>query len=90
MTGSDDLGDLLVHLGRVSRSSGNEVEKIVRETLEYFSETVEQFVARRHAELKSDELKNDAIYERIQAELATRRFAASALSARQIRRLVYG
>ena len=90
VAGNDDLGDLLTHLERVSRSGGGEVEKIVHETLAYFAETVEQFVARRHAELQAEELKNDAIFERIQAELRQRRFAAPELSARQIRRLVYG
>jgi hypothetical protein len=83
-------GDLLAHLTRVSRLSAGEIEKIVGETLDYFAESVEQFVARRHAELQADELKNDAIFARIQAELAGRRFAAPALSERQIRRLVYG
>ena len=86
----NDLDDLLTHLARVSRSENGEIEKIVHETLEYFAETVEQFVARRHAELQAEELRNDAIYERIQTELRQRRFAAPALSSRQIRRLVYG
>jgi hypothetical protein len=86
----DDLEDLIAHLGRTSRLSGSEIAKIVAETLDYFTESVEQFVARRHAELQADELKNDAIFARIQAELRSRRFAAPALSERQIRRLVYG
>lgn len=86
----DDIDALLAHLTQVSRSSPPEVEKIVHETLEYFAETVEQFVARRHAELQAEELRNDAIFERIQAELRQRRFAAPELSSRQIRRLVYG
>lgn len=90
MAGSLDLGDLLAHLGRSNGAGAATVEKIIHETLDYFSETVDQFVARRHAELQAEQLRNDAIYERIQAELRTRRFAAPALSARQIRRLVYG
>jgi hypothetical protein len=90
MAARDDVDALLAHLSRVSRSSAPEVEKIVRETLDHFSETVDQFVARRHAELQAEELRNDAIYERIQAELRERRFAAPELSSRQIRRLVYG
>ena len=90
MAARNGLDDLLSHLDRVTRSSPAETEKIVRETLDYFAETVEQFVARRHGELQAEELRNDAIFERIRDELATRRFAAPALSARQIRRLVYG
>lgn len=90
MPGASDLDALLDHLARLSRAGGGEVEKIVAETLAYFTETVEQFVARRHAELQAEDLKNEAIFERIQQELRVRRFAAPELSARQIRRLVYG
>ena len=90
MADPNGLDDLLAHLARISRGDGAELEKVVRETLDYFSETVEQFVARRHAELQAEELRNDAIWERIGAELRARRFAAPPMSARQIRRLVYG
>jgi len=83
-------GDLLAHLERLSRLDRHEVHKLVRETLDYFSESVEEFVARRHAELQAEELRNDAIFERIRAEIAERRFAVPALSERQVRRLVYG
>jgi hypothetical protein len=90
MQSDDDLRELFAHLGRISRLGSSEVEKIVAETLDYFAESVEQFVARRHAELQAAELKNDVIFARIQAELRARRFAAPVLSERQIRRLVYG
>jgi hypothetical protein len=90
MERDDDLARLLAHLGRISRLGAAELEKIVAETLDYFAESVEEFVARRHAELQADDLKNDAIFARIQAELRARRFAAPALTERQIRRLVYG
>lgn len=90
MAGTDDLEALLAHLGRVSGATRPVVAKIVGETVEHFSETVEQFVARRHAELQAEDLKNDAIFARIQDELRARRFAAPELSERQIRRLVYG
>lgn len=90
MADPKQLDDLLAHLARLSRASDGELEKVLRETLDYFSETVEQFVARRHAELQAEELRNDAIWERLGDELRTRRFAAPPLSTRQIRRLVYG
>ena len=86
----DGPRELITHLEQVTRLTRGEVEKIVRETLEYFSESIEQFVSRRHAELQADDLKNDAIFELIQAELRARRFASPPLSERQIRRLVYG
>jgi hypothetical protein len=90
MAAENGLEELLAHLGRVTRASRSETEKVVRETLDYFAETVEQFVTRRHAELQAEELRNEEIFARIQAELAARRFAAPPLSARQIRRLIYG
>jgi len=90
MPDRDDLQALLAHLGRVSGVGSPTVEKIVRETVEHFSETVEQFVARRHAELQAEDLKNEVIFTRIRDELRARRFAAPELSERQIRRLVYG
>jgi hypothetical protein len=82
--------DLLEHLERTTRLTGAEAERVVAEVLAYFSEPLEQFVARRHGELQVEELKNPAIFSRILAELRERRFAAPELSERQIRRMVYG
>jgi hypothetical protein len=90
MRSAGDPADLIAHLARVTRLDRAEAEKVVAETLAFFAESVDEFVARRHAELQGDELKNDAIFARIQDELAARRFAAPALTARQIRRLIYG
>ena len=85
--GSDDL---LEHLERTTRLTRAEVERVVAEILEYFSEPLERFIARRHAELRGEELKNPEIFARIGSELRERRFAAPELSERQIRRMVYG
>jgi hypothetical protein len=82
--------DLLEHLERMTRLSRLEAERVVAEVLEYFSEPLESFVARRHAELQGEELKNPDIFSRIAAEVRQRRFAAPELSERQIRRMVYG
>lgn len=81
---------LLVHLERTTRLSRPEVERVVAEVLEFFSEPLEAFVARRHAELQAEDLKNAEIFARIAAEARARRFAAPALSERQVRRMVYG
>ena len=67
-----------------------EAERVVAEVLDYFSESLEGFVTRRHAELQGEELKNVEIFARILAEARQRRFAAPALSERQVRRMVYG
>ncbi len=58
--------------------------------LAYFDEDVADFVRRRHRELQRRSHTNDRILELIAAELAQRRFAAPELTARQLRRLVYG
>ena len=44
----------------------------------------------RHHELRLRQLKNAEIWSAISAEMAARRFAAPALSQRQLRRIVYG
>jgi hypothetical protein len=82
--------DLLEHLERTTRLSRLEAERVVAEVLDYFSEPLDGFVARRHAELQGEELKNPDIFSRIAAEVRQRRFAAPGLSERQIRRMVYG
>ena len=90
MQASDGLDDLLEHLERTTGLTRVEVGRVVEEVLMYFSESTETFVARRHAELQRDNLKNPSIFEQIAAEVRLRRFAAPALTQRQIRRLIYG
>ena len=63
--------------------------RVVADMATYFSETVEDYVRRRHAELQARQHKNDEIWPLIAAELGQRRFAAPALSERQLRRIVY-
>ena len=64
--------------------------RVIADVTTYFSETIEEFVRRRHAELQRTQRKNDEIWPVIAAELGQRRFAAPGLSHRQLRRLVYG
>ena len=65
--------------------------RVVADVAAYFSETVDQFVKRRHAELQGKGNKrNDDIWPQLGAELAGRRFRAENLSERQLRRIVYG
>ena len=64
--------------------------RVIADVTTYFSETIEDFVRRRHAELRRSQRKNDEIWSVIAAELSQRRFAAPGLSERQLRRLVYG
>ena len=64
--------------------------RVIADVIAYFSETVEEFIRRRHAELQRREYKNDDIWPVIAAELGQRRFPAPGLSERQLRRIVYG
>ncbi|MCD0480992.1 hypothetical protein LO771_00810 [Streptacidiphilus sp. ASG 303] len=82
--------DLLVHLVRTSPLTPGEAARMVADVLAYFSETTEEYVRRRHGELQARGLTNERIFDRITAELPARRVAAPALSARQLRRIVYG
>ncbi|WP_103955662.1 hypothetical protein [Nonomuraea solani] len=82
--------DLIAHLTRTSPLGPGEAARVVADVLSYFSEPVEEFVRRRHGELKARGRTNEEIFPRIAAELRGRRVAAPELSLRQLRRIVYG
>ncbi len=83
-------GDLVSHLCRTSGLRPGEAERLVGEVLAYFSESLEEFVRRRHGELQERGMKNGAIFEVIAREIPERRVMPRRLSQRQIRRLIYG
>ncbi|MFI1951380.1 hypothetical protein ACH437_05960 [Streptomyces xinghaiensis] len=83
----DDLVDRLVRSTPLKRG---EAVRVVLDVLAYFDETVEDFVRRRHRELRSAGLANAEIYDRIAAELPHRAVAPPELSLRQLRRMIYG
>ena len=64
--------------------------RVIADVATYFDETIEEFVRRRHTELRQRQRKNGEIWPLIAAELGQRRFAAPGLSERQLRRMVYG
>lgn len=82
--------DLVDHLVRSSPLSANEAARVVDEVVAYFAEPAPDYVRRRHTELRHRGWHNDRIFTAIAAELATRRVSPPALSARQLRRIVYG
>ncbi|MFI6322793.1 hypothetical protein ACIBG8_35015 [Nonomuraea sp. NPDC050556] len=82
--------DLIAHLTRTSPLGPGEAARVVADVLSYFSEPVEEFVRRRHVELKARGLTNDEIFPRIAGELPLRRVSAPELTLRQLRRIVYG
>jgi hypothetical protein len=87
-----DLDELAAFLSRTTRLEPDEARRVLDEVVALLAtETVEQFVVRRHRELKdSYGERNDAIYRRIAQEVAQRPFASAPLTERQIRRLIYG
>lgn len=82
--------ELVDHLVRSSPLSPSEASRVVAEVLNYFAEPLDAFVRRRHRELQVRGWHNDRIFAALGAELAARRVAPPALSARQLRRIVYG
>jgi hypothetical protein len=63
--------------------------RVITDVIGYFGETAEQYVRRRHAELHARH-RNDEIWGLVATELAGRLVAAPPVSARQLRRIVYG
>lgn len=82
--------DLVDHLVRSTPLQRGEAARVVLDVLAYFDETIEEFVRRRHRELQSQGLRNEEIFERLRHELPHRAVAPPDLSARQLRRLIYG
>ena len=81
------LLDHLVHTGGLGRA---EARRMVEEVINFYAETPEAFVVRRHRELQAEGMRNRAIYERLATEMDGWRFRAPRFSERQIRRIVYG
>ena len=62
MESTDGFGALVEHLERTTRLSRAESERVVAEVLDYFSESLEAFITRRHGELQGEELRNQLCY----------------------------
>lgn len=91
MTDGPDIQLLINHLCQGSGLTPPEARKLVDEVIAYFSETPEDYVRRRHLEIKQElGLSNPQIFQRIETELAQLVFAAPELTRRQIRRIIYG
>lgn len=86
----NSIDPLIAHLSAVTALPPNQTKRLIEDVLAYFSETVEDFAARRHAELQAHGWRNDAIFEALIHEIEHHRFTTQPLSARQIRRLIYG
>ncbi|HEX4831510.1 MAG TPA: hypothetical protein VH478_10505 [Trebonia sp.] len=82
--------DLVRHVAASTGLPEATAARVVADVAAYFAESAEDFVRRRHGEMRAMHWKNDNIWPRIVAELGTRRFGAPELSERQLRRIVYG
>jgi hypothetical protein len=83
----DDLVDYLTSTCPLSRA---EARRVVADVLGYFSEPAEDYVRRRHRELKAKGLTNDLAFDQIAIEIPQRSYAPPDFSLRQLRRIVYG
>jgi hypothetical protein len=70
--------------------SAAEAARVVEDVVAFHAEPVEDFVRRRHADLRTFGAKNPEIFARIAEELAGRVVAAPRLTERQLRRIIYG
>jgi tRNA(His) 5'-end guanylyltransferase len=82
--------DLAGYLAASTGLPQSTATRVVNDVNAYYGETVEEYVRRRHAELRRKSRKNDEIWPLISAELTHRRFAATDLTTRQLRRIIYG
>lgn len=82
--------ELVAHLSRSTPLSPTECQRVVEEVLAYFSERTEDFVRRRHRELRAQRHSNEEIFACLAEELERHRVLPPPLSRRQLRRLVYG
>ena len=85
-----DLEELVGYLARTTRLTAPEAARVVNEVLTFLAETPETFIRRRHHALQAEGLSNPEIFARLAAEIERWRFRAPRLTARQIRRMIYG
>ena len=81
---------LVDHLVATTELTAAEAARVVEDVLAFHAEPVDAYVRRRHAELKTQGVRNPEIFARLGQELAQRVVAAPELSERQLRRIVYG
>lgn len=87
---SVSVSDVQQRLQSVLGLSRAQATRAVDEVLDSLGLEVDEFIARRHGELQAQGENNAEIFERIAEELRALRFKAPELSARQIRRRIYG
>ncbi len=84
------LDDAARRLSLLLGLSPERAERAVAEVLDTMRFDVDTYIQARHSQLQAERVPNVEIYERIAAELSELRFLGPRLSARQIRRRIYG
>ena len=84
------LDEAARRLSEVLGLSPERAARALAEVLDGMRFDVDAYILARHAELQAQGITNPEIFERIAAELPLLRFKAPVLSARQIRRRIYG
>lgn len=81
---------LLRHVEESSGLTPTEARRLVEDVLAFHDETIEEWVRRRHGELRTYGARNVDIFTRLREELRGHVVAAPELSERQLRRMIYG
>lgn len=81
---------LLRHVQDSTGLDPTEAERLIQDVLAFHDETVQEWVRRRHSELKGQGQHNEQIFARLRADLRSTVVAAPDLTERQLRRIVYG
>jgi siroheme synthase (precorrin-2 oxidase/ferrochelatase) len=82
--------DLVRHVIATTGLAPATATRVIADVVAYFDETVDEYVRRRHHELRLRQLKNAQMWSAIAGEISIRRFGAPVMTERQLRRIVYG
>ena len=86
----EPVDELVEQVCRTTGLPATQARRVVDDVLAYFTATTEEYVRRRHRELQLRGVRNDQSFAVIAAELRRYPVRAPDLSARQLRRIVYG
>lgn len=87
---SDRAEELVDQISRTTGLAPGEARRVVADVVAFFAETAQEYVRRRHHELKTYGVRNDEIFVRLSSELKHWPVRSPELSERQLRRMVYG
>jgi hypothetical protein len=82
--------EVVSHITASTGLSPADAARVVDDVVAFYAEPAEDFVRRRHAELKERGMRNSDIFRLVMSELSERVVSAPELSERQLRRIVYG